>query len=413
MTVRARSSRLRNAAAPLVSLSLGAACALAGCGLLGAPGGYSGGDDDGLDGSADTASPPDAAPADTAVTLPDGNVVPGSIGTLAVVAGERDPTSADDDPAWSADAWSGVLDDEGRVSSWRIEKSAPVTGSIDSSGLVGTTWMMIDVGFGIGGGRGTALQSTSWGPGFTGAWVANGAFGYPGGLAEATRTFFGAHLAYVGGTRTVAVDGGTNTFYANEIHTAPIDASKNTLGPSVDGAVQLLHARARPAVAIGKDRAYVVGGRVPGGGFTGSVEMAPIDTGAGTFQAFVDQPSLTTGGAEHKVQSPAVALAGGFLFVAGGRAPGNGPTDVVLAAPIDGVTGTVGDFKTLTKLPAPLRDHAFVAFKDRLYVVGGVGATTRSDAVYSARIAADGTIGAWDTDAKLPGARSSLAALAY
>ena len=76
--------------------------------------------------------------------------------------------------------------------------------------------------------------------------------------------------------------------------------------------------------------------------------------------------------------------------------------------------GTLGDWQTVTKLPSPLHDFAFVAFKGRLYVAGGVGAAARSNEVLSATINSDGTLGAWDaSNAKLPGARSDFVALAY
>jgi hypothetical protein len=390
------------------------ALATARCGLLGAPGGYSGGEDP-ADGGTESTTSGDGPANPDVVVLPDGYVVPASIGTLALVAGERDPTSPDDDPAWSADAWSGILDANGHVVTWRIEKSAPLVGSFDSAGLIGTKWVMINVGFGLAGVRGTAIQQTSWVPGVAGDWRAASATGAPGGLAETTRAFVGARLIYVGGTRTVAVDGGTNTFFTNEVHVSTVDTTANTLGPSADVGVELLHARSRPGVVFGAGSVYVVGGRAPvAGGITGSVEMARVDVGVGTFPAFADQPSLKEGGVEHKVFMPSLVVEGGYLWVAGGRIAGIGtPTDVVLCAKIDPATGDLADFQSVTKLPKPLHDLAFVGFKGRLYAAGGVGATGRSDEVYSAAIGANGTLGAWQMDAKLPGARSDFVALAY
>ena len=413
MTV-SRSPRRRRLVAPLALTAL--VFATVRCGFLASPGEYTGGEITG-DGSLETSTLGDSSATDGSLVLSDGNVIPQSIGTIAIMAGARDPSSPDDDPAWSADAWSGVLDSKGHVATWRIEPSAPAIGPFDSSGLVGTKWMTINAGGGPGGKGGTALQNTSWVPGIAGDWVTNNALGAPGGLAEFSRAFYGTRLVYIGGSRTVPVDGGgTNTFLTQEVHTSTVDPAANTLSGSDNaGGVQLLHARARPALALGKTSLYVVGGRT-NAGFSGSVEMAPVDVTAGTFQAFVDQPTMMTGGAEHKVYLPgAVVSSRGFLFVAGGRsaAANAPPTDVVLSASVDGTTGALGTFTTLNKLPAPLYNHALVAFKGRLYVIGGVGTTTRSDKVYSASINADGTIGDWDTDAKLPAARSDFAALAY
>jgi hypothetical protein len=158
---------------------------------------------------------------------------------------------------------------------------------------------------------------------------------------------------------------------------------------------------------------YVVGGRVPAG-LTGAVETAKLDVGAGTVQAFASQPPLMSAGGDHKLSQPNLVAAEGYLFVAGGRTNFAGaPTDVVLSAKIN-ADGTLGAWHNATNLPKPMHDFAFVGFKGRLYVAGGAGTTERSDDVYSASINGDGTLGAWDgSNAKLPARRSDFVALAY
>jgi hypothetical protein len=386
------------------------------CGLLGPPGDYASGGAGDLEGGPVVPVDRDgAALPDGNVLLPDGNIVPSSIGTIALMAGERQPTSPEDDPAWSADAWSGVLAADGHVATWRIDKSAPIVGSFDSAGLVGTTWMMINFGFGLNGTRGTAIQSTSWAPGIVGDWRAGRANGAPGGLDESSRVFFGNHLLYVGGTRTTAgVDGGPpTTSFTQEVHVADVDAAKNTLGSSSDTGQQLVDARSRCGVLATSTNLYVVGGRSPAG-LTNSVETAKLDVAAGTVQAFASQPALVSGGGDHKLFQPSLTAAEGYLFVAGGRINfASAPTDLVVAAKIN-ADGTLGAWHNVTSLPKPLHDFAFVGFKGRLYVAGGIGTTVRSDEVYSATINGDGTLGAWDSsNAKLPSPRSDFVALAY
>jgi hypothetical protein len=386
------------------------------CGLLGAPGDYASGGNDGVEASAETSLGNDATTQpDGAVVLPDGNVVTASIGTLALMAGERQPTSPEDDPAWAADAWSGILGADGRVATWRIEKSASVVGPFDSAGLVGSTWVMINFGFGLAGGRGLAIQTTSWAPGIVGDWRAARANGAPGGLDETTRVFFGARLLYIGGTRTNAgVDGGPpTTFFTNECHVATVDAKKNELGSSLDSGQQLVAARARPGVLVSGSSLYVVGGRGPSG-IMASVERAGLDVAAGSVQAFTAQPSLKNAGADHKVWMPNVTAAAGYLFVAGGRTSfASAPTDIVLSAKIN-ADGSLGAWQNVTSLPKALHDFAFIGFKGKLYVAGGIGTAARSDEVFSASIGADGKLGAWDnSNARLPAARSDFVALAY
>ncbi len=404
---------------PVAAASIAAASMQ--CGLLGAPGDYSNGgavEEPGDASSAETSTATDAAVAkDGAVVLPDGNVVPASIGTITLMAGARQPTSPEDDPAWSADAWSGILSADGHVATWRIDPSAPIVGSFDSAGLVGSTWVMINVGFGLAGGRGTAIQTTSWSPGVAGDWKAARANGAPGGLDEYARVFAGNHLFYVGGIRTVVdPDGGaTSSFFTREMHVATVDPAKPELGGATDPGQQLKDPRSRPGVLVVDGDLYVAGGRAPvTGGIASSVELAKVDVASGALQAFSNQPVLMNAGAEHKVFEPSLAAGKGYLFVAGGRInAASAPTDVVLSAKIN-ADGTLGAWQNVTKLPSPLHDFAFVAFKGRLYVAGGVGAASRSDAVLSATIAADGTLGAWDSsNAKLPAARSDFVALAY
>lgn len=401
-----------------------AAAAIAGasmqCGLLGPPGDYAtgGGPDETGDASVETSVATDGMVAkDTAVVLPDGNVVPASIGTITLMAGARQPTSPEDDPAWSADAWSGILSADGHVATWRIDPSAPIVGAFDSAGLAGNTWVMINIGFGLAGGRGTAIQTTSWSPGIAGDWKAARANGAPGGLDELARVFAGNHLFYVGGLRTVVdPDGGaTTSFLTKEVHVATVDPATPALGGATDPGQQLNNARSRSGVLFADGNLYVVGGRAPVmGGLTSSVEAAKVDVASGALQAFGNQPALMNGGAEHKVFLPSLAAANGYLFVAGGRISfSNAPTAVVLSAKIN-ADGTLGAWQSVTNLPHALHDFAFVGFKGRLYVAGGVGATARSDEVFSATIAGDGTLGAWDgSNAKLPGARSDFVALTY
>jgi len=411
--------RISRLACPVAAAAVAAASIQ--CGLLGPPGDYANGGgavDDPSDASTETSIAEGGMVAkDGAVVLPDGNVVPASIGTITLMAGERQPTSPDDDPAWSADAWSGILAADGHVASWRIDPSAPIVGSFDSAGLVGTTWVMINVGFGLSGGRGTAIQTTGWSPGIVGDWKAARANGAPGGLDEYARVFAGAHLFYVGGIRTVVdPDGGASTtFFTHEMHVATVDPVKPELGGATDPGQQLVDPRSRPGVLATDGSVYVVGGRAPvSGGITSGVEQAKIDVASGALQAFAKQPPLMNAGAEHKVFAPSLAAGKGYLFVAGGRINGaSAPTDVVLSAKI-AADGSLGAWQSVTKLPSPLHDFAFVAFEGRLYVAGGVGATARTNEVLSATINGDGTLGAWDaSNAKLPAARSDFVALAY
>jgi hypothetical protein len=395
--------RLVRLAAPLIALAAFA------CGLLAEPGGYANGPDTT---DAATTTDGDAQAQGDAPPPVDNFVPPGSAGTLIVVAGERDPTSPADDPAWTNDVWAGILDADGHVTKWETLTSAPLPGPFDALGTANGQLLTLSFALGIGGGRGDALSAVSWSPGPNGAWRANGV-GMPGGLDDMTRAFFGAHVVTIGGVRYVAVDGGTNTIWTKEVHVADIDTTKNELGGFNDPGVSLNTARSQAGVAIFDDHLVVAGGRIPPG-FTASVETAKVDANAGSITAFTAQPNLTNAGAEHKVWRPAIAGGNGFLFVAGGRTgfPGT-QTDVVVAAKI-AADGVVSDVKNGPPLPKPLRDLGLVVHRNKLYAIGGEATANRVDDVYSATIASDGTLGAWEAaNAKLPAPRSDLVVTAY
>jgi hypothetical protein len=239
----------------------------------------------------------------------------------------------------------------------------------------------------------------------------------PGGLGEPARAFFGKFVVTLGGTRDIPNDGGTVTVFTKEVHVATVDTAQTQLGNFGDPGTSLSQARSRCGVVAVGDRIYAVGGRGPSG-ILSSVETAKLDAINGGVDAFADQPALSNGGAEYKVDKPSTTIGGGFVFVAGGRSNFAGlPANVVLAGRL-GADGTIAEWKTGAPLPKALRDLALVVKGGRLYALGGeidAAGQTRSDDVYSATIGADGTVGEWETtaNAKLPAPRSSLLAVAY
>ncbi|HEY6909304.1 MAG TPA: hypothetical protein VI356_08045 [Myxococcales bacterium] len=100
----------------------------------------------------------------------------------------------------------------------------------------------------------------------------------------------------------------------------------------------------------------------------------------------------------------------GALYVLGGLDGTGAATDTVYFAPIaaDGTVapaGTPGAWSSTTPLPQKLFAASAVIFHGRIYLAGGNDATgTPVSRVYSAKIAADGTLGPWQTLPDLPAA---------
>ncbi|HEY8080229.1 MAG TPA: kelch repeat-containing protein [Labilithrix sp.] len=382
----------------------------AACGLLAPPGEYTSGGDapDAATEASDAIAPP-APPPPGDVPPP-----PGSAGTLFLVAGERDPTSPADDPAWSSDVWEGVLDAQGHVLAWNVRASAAIPGPYDSAAIVGAQLFTLSFGLGVNGGRGDALSEVAWAPGASGAWKAVGV-GMPGGLDERARAIFGAHVVTVGGVRYQTDEAGTTTIFTKEVHVADIDTTMGTLGSFRDAGVQLTQPRSRVSAAVIDGVLYAVGGRLSNGAFSGAIETAKVDATMGTVGAFTAQPTLVNGGVEHKVWAPSVAGGGGLLFVAGGRTTynnGGQPTNVVVVAQTT-ADGTVSNVRNGPPLATALRDLAITTKAGRLFAIGGDTGMNRVDTVYSATIAADGTLGAWETEPKLPAPRSGMIVVPY
>lgn len=97
-----------------------------------------------------------------------------------------------------------------------------------------------------------------------------------------------------------------------------------------------------------------------------------------------------------------VATTARFIYVIGGQklsSDGPGGTDTVFMASVDPTAGTVGTWTALTStLPQQLVGVSATVYNGYLYVAGGL--TTGgvpSNAVYSAAINSDGTLGGWTT----------------
>ena len=134
-------------------------------------------------------------------------------------------------------------------------------------------------------------------------------------------------------------------------------------------------------------RAYVIGGKNAGGVVQSTVYYAQLkaDGSSGTWATTTALPAAR--------QDHNAVVANGRLYVIGG----GGPDDTVYSAPLN-ADGTVGTWRSETALPLALDDPASVVAGDQLYVIGGLNGSVR-DGVHHAPIDEDGSLGAWRTSA--------------
>lgn len=109
----------------------------------------------------------------------------------------------------------------------------------------------------------------------------------------------------------------------------------------------------------------------------------------------------------------AAAASDDFLFASGGLTIDEltdtsatlAHVDAVLSAPIQS-DGSLGDWEQAGTLEEPAIHHGMAAFAGRLYVAGGQIQQDFVDGVASAPIESDGSLGDWREEAPLPGVRA-------
>jgi hypothetical protein len=191
---------------------------------------------------------------------------------------------------------------------------------------------------------------------------------------------------------------------------AALSAKCNVAAVGADGSLQwstcldLAETLFHHAMVASGDHLYVVGGLTGAGkDNTAKVEIATIS--GGKIGAWSDGMALPDKRSHH-----GLAVGTNALYVTGGLkgdpAGANTGYRDVLRAPI-AADGSLGAWATVGELPANLGTHSSFVWLGQLYVLGGVeGDIHNTDAVRRAPIAADGTVGAWETLPPLPKKRA-------
>jgi len=146
-------------------------------------------------------------------------------------------------------------------------------------------------------------------------------------------------------------------------------------------------------VAVHDRHLYVVGGANQG--LFGREALADVQVALLNGDGTVGAWSSTTG-LPGPVVDAAVFAYDGFLFVAGGELDTDGtPTDAVWSAPL-AADGTVGAWSGTTSLPEPRDGATAVVHHDVVYLVGGRNGSGVADQVLLGRLAPGGSVGPWE-----------------
>jgi hypothetical protein len=235
----------------------------------------------------------------------------------------------------------------------------------------------------------TKVYSAPVGPsGTVGAWTAEPA------LPEAAFYHAGAAangFVYVlGGYHYNDVDG---VFISDAVSYAKITAD-GSLG-AWQSAAHLPEPVFFPGAAVWNGRIYVSGGW-NGSELTNAVYSAIVNPD-GSLGPWTAQKPLPEGVYTH------AEVAYGTLYVLGGTVHGGADiVNTVYFAKIN-ADGTLADWATTSPLPQPVANHAAIMANGWLFVMGGwTGGAVATDAVHSATVAADGTLGGWSAETPLP-----------
>lgn len=203
--------------------------------------------------------------------------------------------------------------------------------------------------------------------------------------------------------RVIALGGDVGGSSVATIYTAPINAD-GTIGTWISGGT-LPAGRTEGEVVVTKGYVYYLGGRNIAAGYYATVYAAPIlgDGSLGTWSAVNSLPGTLS-------QTQAVVTKSRIYLLGGWN--GSASVTTVYSAPIN-QDGTIGTWITDTALPAVVSSHMVFTTKNRVYLLGGYGVASYTTAVYSAPINADGTIGAWTAGTPLPVALGRAAVMAF
>jgi hypothetical protein len=266
------------------------------------------------------------------------------------------------------------------ITSWATETSLPVP--METTGVATPNRVFTIGGLNSGGSIATVYSAPINGDGTLGAW-ANSNNDIPFGTAVGDAFATSSRVYYIRGTT---------------VYSAPINGD-GTLGAWTTPANTPI-GRPGAAMIITSTRVYLLGGSA--GGQHTTVQSAPIN------------PDGTIGVWSTSGNSLPIASTLGKGFTTNGRAfylawqaEDAGPSVVVYTAVING-DGTLGSWSNANRnLPQERYYSSVVLSNNRVYLLGGragnVNGFVYQQTVFSAPINGDGTLGAWATDANLPG----------
>ena len=239
---------------------------------------------------------------------------------------------------------------------------------IFNTALIGTMCLLLGLTFTM-----TAFAAS---PGDVGVWADTTSL--PQNLSYANSVTYGGYAYVIGGD-----NGGS---LVNTVYYAPLNLN-GTVG-AWTATTTLPQTLSASTSVVYNGYVYVMGGQH--GALVNTVYSAPLNpdgtVGAWTTSVVNTLPQTING-------STSIAY-DGYIYVMGGF--NSTYQNTVYSAPVN--DGTVGVWATsLNTLPKGLQDSSAITYNGYAYVIGGFGSSGFSNAVYSAPLGSNGTIGTWAT----------------
>jgi hypothetical protein len=201
----------------------------------------------------------------------------------------------------------------------------------------------------------------------------------------------GGAATFVTKNRVYVYGGFNGSSHVGTGYTAQINAD-GTLGAWA-AATTLPTVYAYSTAVVTKNRVYLLGGYINNSTATNNIFVADINAD-GTIGTWSNGPAMpgATAYSHAFINGNRVYVVGGYSGTA---------LSVIYSSDIK-EDGSLGIWSTETSLPFTLYQSAVGVIKNRVYIFGGYQNSVASNAVYSANLNSDGSIGSWIAETSLP-----------
>jgi hypothetical protein len=287
----------------------------------------------------------------------------------------------------------------GETGVWQTNANALLNARVESPSVVANGYVYAIGGYGTDGGSGaksTVYYAKLNADGSTGTWQTN-ANALPAERDSPSSVVANGYVYAIGGN-------GAGYVTASTVYYAKLNADGST-GTWQTNANALPNVRYGHTSVVANGYVYVIGGR--DGASQPTVYYAKLNADGSTGAWSTNANALPDARVYHSS-----VVANGYVYVIGGWGGDANAQSTVYYAKLN-ADGSTGTWQTnANALPDTHADHSSVVANGYIYVIGGFNGSNMQSTVYYAKLNADGSTGAWSSNANaLPMARGRLSSV--